>query len=146
MFAVSAAPGTALGDQLAATFQLPPAVFVQVSVAAVRGVDPHAMLDSRTIEQSEVMRRDGFIGMRWFRAAPAWQRRAIWEALVRKCHAAANLPPTAAAIASTHQLDAEELLPRQRRLIRQAQVINTILEQGTNELTLGERFAPLSQR
>ncbi len=36
MFAVSAAPGTAWGDQLAATLQLPPSVLVQVSVAAER--------------------------------------------------------------------------------------------------------------
>lgn len=37
MTAVSAAPGTALGDQLVPAFQMPPAVLVQVMVAAETG-------------------------------------------------------------------------------------------------------------
>jgi hypothetical protein len=62
MFAVSAAPGTALGDQFAATFQSPPTVFVQVSVAAEAHVGASAISRSADHRQERGEHNFKFMG------------------------------------------------------------------------------------
>src|SRR6266849_7607882 len=63
--AVSAAPGTWLGDQFAATFQFPPEVFVQVKLAATAGARPKPMTtSSAAIKRARQTRKSLLKGMR----------------------------------------------------------------------------------